>query len=164
MTTRMATADDFALLAGLEAALKSRDEIDFVERVLAHPGRTVILGFIDRRPAGYVVLNWQPSYAPFARLGIPEIQDLNVLPADRGNGLGRVLVEACETLARERGAAEMGLAVGLTRSYGPAQRLYARLGYKPDGAGISRDRCPVQPGEIHTIDDDLCLMMVKDIG
>lgn len=163
LTTRLATVEDSALLAGLESILQSRSEADFVERLLQHPDRSVILGFMDDRAAGYGVVNWSPAYSLFARLNIPELQDLNVLPGDRGNGLGKVLVQACESLARGKGAAQMGLAVGLTRSYGPAQRLYTRLGYVPDGYGITHDREPVQPGDIRAIDDDLCLMMVRDI-
>jgi GNAT superfamily N-acetyltransferase len=163
MMTRLASAGDVALLKELEAVLRSRAEADFAERLLAHSGRTVVLGFFGGRAAGYAVVNWQPAYNLFSRLDIPELQDLNVLPADRGRGLGGALVKSCESLAREKGHAQMGLAVGLTRGYGAAQRLYARLGYIPDGYGVTYDRQAVQPGEIHAIDDNLCLMMVRDL-
>jgi hypothetical protein len=33
----------------------------------------------DGQFAGYVTVNWRPTYAGFADLSIPEIQDLNVL-------------------------------------------------------------------------------------
>ena len=57
----------------------------------------------------------------------------------------------------------MGLAVGLHRSYGAAQRLYARLGYMPDGYGVTYDREAVVPGDFRAVDDELCLMMVKTL-
>jgi hypothetical protein len=36
--------------------------------------------------AGYVTLLWEPSYTPLREAGIPEIQDLNVLPDSRRAG------------------------------------------------------------------------------
>lgn len=110
-----------------------------------------------------MVLNPAPSYALFSRLGIPELQDLNVLSGDRERGVGAALVAACEDLARGRGATQIGLAVGLTKSYGAAQRLYARMGYRPDGYGITYDRQTVTAGELRPADDNLCLMMVRDL-
>jgi GNAT superfamily N-acetyltransferase len=111
-----------------------------------------------------VVLNPAPDYSLFARLGIPELQDLNVLPEYRGRGIGAALVAACEDGARARGATEIGLAVGLGKSYGPAQRLYVRLGYMPDGNGITYDRITVTQGDVRPVDDHLCLMMVKTLN
>ena len=154
--------DDAPLIEGLEAILQSRCEPDYAARLL-QSGRSVVLGFRDGRVCGYAAVNWEPAYSLFARLGMPELQDLNVLPDARGQGLGRAIVDACENLARERGAAQMGLAVGLSRSYGPAQRLYVRMGYLPDGYGITHDREAVAPGRAYAVDDDLCLMMVKDL-
>ena len=57
----------------------------------------------------------------------------------------------------------MGISVALGASYGPAQRLYATLGYMPDGNGVTYDRMAVGFGEMRPVDDDLCLMMVKDL-
>jgi hypothetical protein len=55
----------------------------------------------------------------------------------------------------------MGIGVGMPTSYGPAQRLYVKLGYIPDGNGINYDRQSIAFGEFRPVDDDLCLMMVK---
>lgn len=165
-TIRKAAAADRAALAYLESILKTRSEPDFADLVfMEHDSgnRTLFLGYDGETPAGYVILNHHPAYPPFIRLQIPEIQDLNVLPEYRRNGLGAKLVQACEAQARAQGAERIGLAVGLDRSYGPAQRLYVRLGYIPDGSGVTHDRQPVAPGAIHAVDDDLCLMMVKDL-
>jgi len=115
-------------------------------------------------PQGYVILNFAPRYSLFQKLKIPEIQDLNVHPDSRNQGIGRALVELCEDIIRERGDVnQIGISVGLHKGFGAAQRLYAKLGYIPDGNGVTYDRNPVSPHEMRTIDDDLCLMMVKSL-
>jgi len=51
----------------------------------------------------------------------------------------------------------------VTYQFGTAQRLYHRMGYMPDGAGVVFDRQNVQSGDIRPIDERLCLMLVKSI-
>lgn len=153
---------DWAAIGQIESIIKTRHETDFA-RLLAGSGRGALVARIDGVPVGYVVLNRASAYPLFARLGIPELQDLNVIPAYRGRGLGAALVAACEDMARRDGAVRIGLAVGLHKSYGPAQRLYVRLGYQPDGNGITYDRQNIAAGELRPVDDNLCLMMVKDL-
>jgi GNAT superfamily N-acetyltransferase len=125
--------------------------------------RVVYLAFCDDQLAGYVHLNFFPAYAPFLRLHIPEIQDLFVHPDFRRQGIGERLIQICETLCVERNISEIGIGVGMLSSFGAAQRLYTRLGYSPDGAGIVFDRIPVVPGDIKPIDDRLCLMLIKEL-
>ena len=45
--------------------------------------------------------------------------------------------------------------------FGAAQRLYCKLGYIPDGNGVTYDREAVRAGDMRAVDDLLCLMMVK---
>ncbi len=95
ITTRPATPEDKIHITALEAALQSRTETNFADLLfssIAAGERSLILGFADGNPAGYVVLNWMPEYHLFARLNIPELQDLNVLPGHRRNGLGEKLI------------------------------------------------------------------------
>jgi GNAT superfamily N-acetyltransferase len=63
-------------------------------------------------------------------VGVPEIQDMYVLPERRGRGIGAALVAAAERLADERGHARMSLSVSES---GEARRLYERLGYRDAG-------------------------------
>jgi GNAT superfamily N-acetyltransferase len=138
----------------------------YFERCLeeqAQKKRIIFGAFIDGVIAGYCMLNWQPGYHLFRKFGIPEIQDLNVLPASRHKGAGRALIAHCEEEAGKRGHEQMGIGVGLLSDYGAAQRLYSQLGYMPDGGGVTYDRQPVSHGEFRPIDDDLCMMMVKDL-
>lgn len=126
--------------------------------------RLVLLAWVGEIPAGYVFLNRHPRYQPFRRLGIPEIQDLYVSPERRRQGVGESLVRACERQALKEGHAQMGIAVGLHAGFGAAQRLYIRLGYMPDGGGVTYDRTSVRMGEMRPVDDDLTLMLVKDLA
>ena len=109
------------------------------------------------------MLVWQPRYTPFRRLKIPEIQDLNVAPTHRRRGVGAALVTYCENQARAKGSDTMGIAVGLHKSYGPAQRLYVRMGYVPDGAGVFYDNVPVEYGSMRPMDDAFTLKVTKDL-
>lgn len=106
-------------------------------------------------------LNFAPKYRPYQALKIPEFQDLRVLTPHRNQGIGRALVEAAQELAQQKGHIGMGLSVGLTPQFGPAQRLYAKLGYIPDGEGITIDRTPAQHGDTILLNDDCCLMLLK---
>lgn len=110
---------------------------------------------------GYVVLNRFPKYGLYARLGIFEVQDLNIAPDFRQRGLATMLIRHCEGIARAEKCKDIGISVGLTPEYGSAQRLYAKLGYLPDGQGVTYDRRPLKHGARVTLDDDLCLMMIK---
>lgn len=123
----------------------------------------VLLGVLPEHAeaVGFCLLNWQPKYAFFRKAGLPEIQDLNVLRDYRRQGIGRSMIEYCEKLAREKGFREMGIGVGLDSRFGAAQRLYVRMGYIPDGSGVSYDRKQVACGDFRPIDENLCLMMTK---
>jgi len=59
------------------------------------------------------------------------VLSVGVLPAWRRRGLGRALLEAAERLARDRGAVELRLEVGVENA--GAIEFYKRLGYKIDG-------------------------------
>ncbi len=58
--------------------------------------RTCFVGVIDGQFAGYVTVNWRPTYAGFADLNIPEIQDLNVLTKYRRKGIASRLLDRAE--------------------------------------------------------------------
>lgn len=121
----------------------------------------VLLAHENGADIGGLYLNAAPKYALYQRLKVPELQDLRVAPGHRRKGVGQALVEAAENLARGAGAPGIGVSVGLTAPYGAAQRLYMRMGYIPDGNGVTFERRPVEHGEKQTIGDDLALMLIK---
>ncbi|WP_275004790.1 GNAT family N-acetyltransferase [Promicromonospora iranensis] len=109
---------------------------------------------------GYCLVEWDSSYSPFVAAGIPEIVDLNVLRDRQGRGAGRALLNRAEQLAASR-SDRVGLRVGLYADYGRAQRLYARRGYVPDGAGVTVDGVPVSPGSTIVLDDEPVLALTR---
>jgi ribosomal protein S18 acetylase RimI-like enzyme len=93
---------------------------------------TVLVG--GAGPDGLAVLRFRPA------LWTPTLdcylEELYVVPALRGQGLGRELMRAALELARERGAAHMDLGTG--EHDVAARALYESLGFdnregKPDG-------------------------------
>lgn len=112
--------------------------------------------------AGYVTVNWSPTYPGFVDMKIPEIQDLNVLPTFRRQGIGTRLLERAEAEIASRSDV-IGIGVGLHPGYNDAQRLYGRRGYIPDGRGITyRDRY-LREGEQVVVEDDLILHLTRRV-
>ncbi|MCE9506958.1 MAG: GNAT family N-acetyltransferase [Alphaproteobacteria bacterium] len=163
---RQATASDLDGLGRIAAEMGTVHEPGYFERCLAEQRekkRVVLIAAQAVRPVGYVQLIWQPLYQPFRKQDIPEIQDLNVIPEARQQGLGGRLVEACEALVRQAGKSAAGIGVGLYSRYGAAQRLYVKKGYIPDGAGVCYDDAAVRANEMRAIDDLLTLKLIKDL-
>lgn len=161
---RRAENQDIKSLYSMAEQIGKPFENDYFEHCLELQGKgkrdNFIISYNDT-DAGYGILNWVPKYAPFKKFNIPEIQDLNIIPKMRRKGLATVLIEYCEDLARKKKYDEMGIAFGLHNSYGPAQRLYIKLGYIPDGEGATYDRKQIAFGDFKPVDDDLCLMLTK---
>lgn len=163
---RKADSADMTALRGIAEQMGDRNAPDYFERSLAEQqagNRDIYMAVAGPAAVGYVQLNRRPTYVPFRRLGMFEIQDLCVVPSARRQGVGRLLVSFCEDVAREEGAEEIGIAVGLYARYGSAQRLYVSMGYVPDGAGIAYDDLPVTPGEMRAVDDLLTLKLIKSL-
>jgi GNAT superfamily N-acetyltransferase len=125
--------------------------------------RVVLLAVQEEGILGYGSILWSPPYQPFRELGIPEIQDVVVSESYRRQGIGSRLIAALEQLARKRGCLQIGLGVGLYADYGPTQALYAKLGYIPDGRGITYKYIPAPGGSTFRVDDDLLLWLVKSL-
>lgn len=157
---KLCTKDDIVLLSPW-------DNVGYFEEAFQEQEdskRLILLAFIDGTLTGYVHLNRFPKYAPFLHMGIYEIQDLFVIPAFRRQGIGEKLVGACERYAAADGATELGIGVGVAGRFGAAQRLYTRLGYIPDGAGVVFEREPMTEGTVKPVDDRMCLMLLKNIS
>jgi GNAT superfamily N-acetyltransferase len=86
-----------------------------------------------------------------------------VSQASRGRGVATAMVAACESRARATGHLEMGIGVGLYADYGAAQRLYVRLGYFPEGGGVTWNNKTAAPGENVRVDDHLVLWLRKPL-
>lgn len=93
---------------------------------------------------------------------MPCIANLVVFEPYRRHGLGSQLMDVAEAYLA-KGADQVVLWVPIIGRYGPAQRLYAKRGYVPDGDGVVKHGVPVEEGETHRIDEDLLLCLVKDL-
>ena len=166
MEIRQAQDSDIPALYDMLAALGFHKGAGYFERCLDEQaqGRRqvfIVRGGEPEGDIGYGMLNWHPQYALYKRLGIPEIQDLNTVPVARRQGAASALIGHCEQIAAQTGAEHIGISVGLYADYGPAQRLYVKRGYEPDGFGVTYDRQQVRAGEMRLVDENLCLMLVK---
>jgi len=124
--------------------------------------RTCFVATVDGQFAGYVTVNWRSTYAGFADLNIPEIQDLNVIATYRRKGIAIRLLDRAEAEVARRSVV-VGIAVGLHPGYNTAQRLYTRRGYIPDWRGITYRNCFVEEGASVVLDDDLVMHFTKQL-
>lgn len=124
--------------------------------------RDVILARENGVFAGYLTILWVSTYNPFRAASIPEIVDFNVLKQFQRRGIGsRLMDEAERRIAQQSPVA--GIGVGLVEDYGPAQVLYVKRGYIPDGTGASYDSRPLAYHTTLTAGDDLILHMTKKL-
>ncbi len=132
--------------------------------------RVVFVAECDGVFAGYGCVLWESTYQPFRDAGIPEIVDLNVLTQFRRIRIASSIMDAAEAEIVQRALKERapgtviaGIAVGLYPDYGPAQRMYVRRGYVPDGRGVSYDGRVLAPLEATVNDDALNLHLTRTL-
>ncbi|MBN9287892.1 MAG: hypothetical protein BGO43_00095 [Gammaproteobacteria bacterium 39-13] len=124
--------------------------------------RNAYVAKLDNITVGYITIQWQSEYLYFQKRGIPEIKDLNVLPAYHLQGFGKALLSYAEEKVRQR-TTLVGIGVGLTKDYGAAQILYVKQGYIPNGEGITHHYQMLRYGDNVKIDDDTVLWLTKDL-
>jgi GNAT superfamily N-acetyltransferase len=91
-------------------------------------GSTYLVAWEGARPVGHAHIAWSETH-----LGLPEIQDVFVLPELRRRGIASQLTHAAEDEARARGWERISLSV--SQDANPAaSALYAKLGYADAGA------------------------------
>jgi GNAT superfamily N-acetyltransferase len=138
---------------------------EYLERCLEENKRSeriTYVAIINGDIAGLVNIIYKSDYPFFRENNIPEINDLLVHPKYRKLGIGSSLVGKAEETARKT-YGYIGLGVGLYKDYGPAQRLYAKRGYIPDGNGIVYKNKEVKPGTNVFVDDGLLIYLYKKL-
>ena len=123
--------------------------------------REILVAEIDGAVAGYVTILPSAKHGPFAEV-YPELSDFNVFEPFRNQGIGNQLLEEAEKRVKFV-SSKVTLGVGLHLGYGPAQRLYIRRGYIPDGTGVWYRNKPLEMGASCQNDDDLVLYLSKDL-
>lgn len=160
------TAGDIpAIVAADGGDLWARDEA-FWRRCLDEQSRgerSSALARQDGAVCGYGHLLWKSGYGSFRAARIPEIRDVMVADRVRRRGIGTHIVVHLGRSAHGAGCRQVGTGIGLNEGYGAAQRLFVKLGFMPDGRGLTAAGAPVFPGDSVTADDTLLLWFVRDL-
>lgn len=136
---KMVTRED---LASLDPAFPSEfnrtHADDLADQALGD--KSFLVAWINAEAVGHVLVNWQGARQPepaAAFPGCPEIFRLAVREPYTRRGIATVLLGACESEARQRGHARVGL--GTDPHVPEEHNLYLRLGYLDAGIGLFDD-------------------------
>lgn len=108
---------------GLRQDVKDR----LCDDLAARPTAASFIAWLDGAPVG--LINCIEGYSTFKARPLMNIHDIAVLPGQRGQGVGRALLQAAQDHARSRGCCKLTLEV-LTGN-AVALRSYERFGFAP---------------------------------
>jgi GNAT superfamily N-acetyltransferase len=145
---------------GIDVRELSDEEIARVDAVLPlhrlDVVQTYLVAWDGDDPVGHAHVAWTRT-----KLGVPEIQDVFVMPEHRRRGIGSALNHAAERLAVERGHDRISLGCGIDNR--AARSVYEHLGYTDAGIPPQRVQGTIAiRGEPVEIDDTL-IYLVKDL-
>ena len=121
--------------------------------------REVLVAEVEGALAGYITILPSAKHGPFAEV-YPELSDFNVFEPFQNQGIGNLLMEEAENQVKLI-SDKVTLGVGLHSGYGPAQRLYIKRGYIPDGSGVWYQNQPLEMNDTIQNNDDLVLYLSK---
>ena len=165
ITIRYFENEDVKVITSSFAEIGWNNRASILEHYLAEQDkgdRTVLVAYSDKNFAGYVTILWKSNYPPFAEQGIPEINNLVVLPVFRRQGIASALMDDAEKRISERSRV-IGIGVGMFQDYGAAQRMYILRGYVPDTLGLFYKGQHVKRGQEVCVDDELILYLKKEV-
>ena len=137
-----------AAWAGLDAAVRASLASGAAAEWIVAERCGEIVGSVALYPPAFDAYGGLAEHAPW-----PELRLLAVVPAARGMGIGRMLVDECVRRARRMGAAELGLHT--SKSMQVAMGMYERMGFvrapeydfQPEGAELVKGyRLPLEQG------------------
>jgi len=118
---------------------------------------TYLVAWEGGEPVGHAHIAWNGTH-----LGLPEIQDVFVLPEKRRLGIATQLTHAAEEEARARGWNRISLSVSQEENVA-ARHLYEKLGYVDAGADPVRVSGQIiLRGRPFDVDDTL-VYLAKDL-
>ncbi len=123
--------------------------------------REVLIADLTSAVAGYITILPNAKQGPFAGMG-PELSDFNVFEPFQNQGIGNLLMEEAENRVKLF-SDKVTLGVGLHSGYGPAQRLYIKRGYIPDGSGVWYRNQPLEMNAVCEDIGELVLYLSKDL-
>ena len=122
--------------------------------------REVLVAEVESALVGYITILPIAKQGPFAEI-YPELSDFNVFETFQNQGIGNLLMEEAENRVKLI-SDKVTLGVGLHSGYGPAQRLYIKRGYIPDGSGVWYRNQPLEMNVTIQNNDDLVLYLSKE--
>lgn len=123
--------------------------------------REVLIADLTSAVAGYITILPDTKQGPFAGIA-PEFSDFNVFEPFQNQGIGNLLMEEAENRVKLF-SDKVTLGVGLHSSYGPAQRLYIKRGYIPDGSGVWYRNQPLEMDALCEDIGELVLYLSKNL-
>ena len=125
--------------------------------------RKVFIAEYEDQVSGLCTLVMNPKEGPWAEQGYPEIVDFCVFFHVHNRGIGNKILDVVEQEAAK--VSDMVyLAVGVHSGYGPAQRIYVKRGYIPDGSGVWYQGKQLDQYAPCCNDDDLLLFLSKKLN
>lgn len=73
-----------------------------------------------------------------------------------------ILLDLAESISKQH-SDKLYLDICLNSDYGPAQRLYAKRGYIPDGKGVYYEKKICETDAVCKNNDELTLCLVKEL-
>ena len=123
---------------------------------------SALLALYNGEIAGYVFLYYKCRWGGLANCDLPCVIDLIVFEKYRKNRIATALMDTAEIIAKNY-SNKVYLDVCLNSEYGPAQRLYVKRGYVPDGNGVYYEEKICETNAICKNDDELTLCLVKEL-
>lgn len=123
---------------------------------------SALLALYNGEIAGYVFLYYKCRWGGLANCDLPCVIDLIVFEKYRKNGIATALMDIAEKIAKKH-SNKVYLDVCLNSEYGPAQRLYVKRGYVPNGKGAYYEEKVCETNAICKNDDELTLCLVKEL-
>lgn len=161
---RIMTYDDIRLVC-LADNDESESNIIYLKNQLDNQNKqecSALLALYNGEIAGYVFLYYKCRWGGLANCNLPCIIDLIVFEKYRNNGIATALMDIAEKIAKKHNN-RIYLDVCLNSEYGPAQRLYVKRGYVPDGKGVYYEEKVCETNAICKNDDELTLCLVKEL-
>ena len=144
---------------------ESDSNINYLKRQLANQEKQeccALVALYDGEVAGYVFLYYKCKWGGLANCDIPGIVDLIVFKEFRNKRIASAMMDVAEEIAK-RHSNKIYLDVCLNSEYGPAQRLYIKRGYVPDGKGVYYEQRVCDLNAECKNDDELTLCLIKEL-
>ena len=156
--------DDIPLICKADHDESERN-ITYIKNQLVNQEKqecSALIALYHGKVAGYVFLYYKCRWGGLANCNVPGVVDLIVFEEYRQKGIATNLMNVAEDIAKKY-SNKVYLDVCLSSEYGPAQRLYIKRGYIPDGKGVYYEERVCETDAVCKNNDELTLCLVKEL-